>query len=79
MVVLTLMIIAWEIYIWITIGNFLHIMKNEGKIMYGAISLVKIYFWDGGNVYMNKFSYVCFHFPFVELKMHVTKIIRDEV
>lgn len=40
-----LMIIAWEMYIWITIGKFLHIMKkNEDEIIYETISLVKMYF-----------------------------------
>lgn len=39
------LIIAWEIYTWITIGNFLHMMKkNEGKTIYETTSLVKMYF-----------------------------------
>lgn len=79
-VVFNNLIIAWEIYTWITIGNFLHMMKkNEGKTIYETTSLVKMYFWDGGNVCIDKFSCLYFYFPFIELKMHVTKIITNEI
>lgn len=53
--------------------------KNEDEIIYETISLVKMYFWDEGNVNIDKFSYLYFHLPFIELKMHVRKIIRDEI
>lgn len=61
-----LMIIVWEMFLWITIGNCLHIMKkNEGKIVYETIHFVKMYFLNGGNVHIGKFSYFCFRFPFI--------------
>ena len=54
--------------------------KHEYKIICESPSLAKTYVWDGGNVNMNEFSYLCFHFHVIvmKLKMYVAKIFREE-